>query len=103
MRQPGRSAGYSRDGPAASARDGVWSAPGTARRSALADPAQRRLGPRGGRFSRRLVLAVAPGAAGAVLVMVLPGRYADHGPYCAARGGRPNPRTRKPDVLALLG
>jgi hypothetical protein len=85
------------------ARDGVWPAPGTARRSALADPAQRRLGPRGGRFSRRLVLAVAPGAAGAVLVMVLPARYADHGPYCAARGGRPNPRTRKPHVLALLG
>jgi putative phosphoribosyl transferase len=29
------------------------------------------------------VLAVAPGAAGAVLVMVLAARYADHGPYCA--------------------
>jgi putative phosphoribosyl transferase len=52
-------------------------------RSALADPAEPRLGPGGIRFRRRLVLAVAPGAAGAVLVMVLAARYADHGPYCA--------------------
>jgi len=39
------------------------------------------------------VLAVAPCAAGAVLVMVLPAWYADHGPYCAVlirvAGSRP--------------
>ena len=29
------------------------------------------------------MLAVAPGAAGTVLVVVLPARYADHGPHCA--------------------
>ena len=70
-------------------RAGPQAIPGTARGSALADPAERRFGPGGGRFGRRLVLAVAPGATGAVLVMVLPARYADHGPYCAARGGTP--------------
>jgi len=46
--------------------------------SALADPAERRLGPFGG----RLMLAVAPGTAGAFLVMVLPARDADHDPLC---------------------
>jgi putative phosphoribosyl transferase len=52
-------------------------------RSALPDPAQRRLGPRIVAVGRWLVLTVAPGAARAVLVMVLAARYADHGPYCA--------------------
>ena len=52
-------------------------------RSALADPAERRLGLVRRRLRRRLVLAVAPGTARAVLVLVLPARYADHGPYCA--------------------
>ena len=47
--------------------------------SALPDPAERRLGLR-----RRLMLAVAPGAAGALLVVALPARNADHGLYCAA-------------------
>jgi hypothetical protein len=48
-----------------------------ARRSALADPAERRLGLRRRRL-RRLVLAVTPGAAGAVVVMPLPAWQADH-------------------------
>jgi ABC-type uncharacterized transport system permease subunit len=47
--------------------------------SALPDPAERRLGLR-----RRLMLAVAPGAAGALIVVALPARNADHGLYCAA-------------------
>jgi len=47
--------------------------------SALPDPAERRLGLR-----RRLMLAVAPGAAGALLVVALPARDADHALYCAA-------------------
>lgn len=47
---------------------------------ALTDPAERRVGPL---LDRRLVLAVAPVAAGAVLMVVLPAWYADHGPYCA--------------------
>jgi hypothetical protein len=47
--------------------------------SALPDPAERRLGLR-----RRLMLAVAPGAAGALLVVALPARDADHDLYCEA-------------------
>ncbi len=50
---------------------------------ALAEPAERRLGipiP-----FRRLVLAVAPGAARALLVVPLPARDADHGLHCAAQ------------------
>src|ERR1700683_2513924 len=47
--------------------------------SALPDPAERRLGLR-----RRLMLGVAPGAAGALLVVALPPRNADHALYCAA-------------------
>jgi hypothetical protein len=47
-------------------------------RSALADPAERRLGLRRRRLRRRLVLAVTPRAAGAVVVMPLPARKADH-------------------------
>jgi hypothetical protein len=43
--------------------------------SALPDPAEQRLG-RG--LRRRLMLAVAPGAAGALLVVALPARDADH-------------------------
>ena len=54
------------------------------RHSALAEPAERRLGPGGHRFRRRLVLAVAPRAAWAVLVVALPAWNADHAPYCAA-------------------
>jgi hypothetical protein len=57
--------------PARSALPGQHCPVSTAR-SALADPAQRRLGPRRDRFGRRLVLAVTPGAAGAVLMMALP-------------------------------
>lgn len=49
-------------------------------RSALTDPAERRLGPGGNRSRRRLMLAVTPGATRAVLVMALATRYADHGP-----------------------
>ena len=47
-----------------------------ARSSALAYPAEPGLG--GGRPGRRLVLAVAPGAARALLVLPLPARDADH-------------------------
>jgi hypothetical protein len=61
--------------------------------SPLAEPAERRLRLAGRRFRRRQVLAVAPAAAGAVLVMVLPARDADHAPIvrpgpdrCATRG-----------------
>ena len=56
--------------------------------SALADPAERRLGPlmpAGRRFGRRLMLAIAPGAAGAVLVVALPAGDANHAPYSAVR------------------
>jgi hypothetical protein len=45
---------------------------------ALADPAQRRFGRVSARVLRWQVLAVAPGAAGAVLVMPLAARNADH-------------------------
>ena len=48
---------------------------GGQRRSALADPAHRRLG-----LTGRKVLAVTPGAAGAVVVMALPAWNADHAP-----------------------
>src|SRR5689334_20583217 len=44
--------------------------------SALAEPAEHGL--LGGRSGRRLVLAVAPGAARALLVLPLPARDADH-------------------------
>ena len=59
-------------------RAALQAIPRTARRSALADPAERRFGPGGGRFGRRLVLAVAPGAAWALLVVPLPTRDANH-------------------------
>ena len=45
---------------------------------ALPDPAQRRLGRVSARVLRWQVLAVAPGAAGAVVVMPLAARNADH-------------------------
>ena len=45
------------------------------RRSALADPGHRRLG-----LTGRKVLAITPGAAGAVVVMALPPWNADHAP-----------------------
>ena len=45
------------------------------RRSALADPGHRRL-----RLTGRKVLAITPGAAGAVVVMALPAWNADHAP-----------------------
>ena len=50
--------------------------------SALPDPAERRFGPAGRRLRRGLMLAVAPGAARAVLMTALPARDADHAPYC---------------------
>src|SRR5690348_3291526 len=47
--------------------------------SALAEPAERGLPGRSlGRSGRRLVLAVTPGAAGALLMLPLPARDADH-------------------------
>jgi len=46
------------------------------RRSALADPGHRRLGPLS--LTGRKVLAITPGAAGAVVVMALPAWNADH-------------------------
>src|SRR5216684_5386307 len=53
--------------------------PAPRRASALAEPAERRLGPRIlGIPRRRLVLAVAPGAARALLVVPSPARNADH-------------------------
>ncbi len=55
-----------------------------ARASALANPAERRLGLR---HRRRLMLAVAPGAAGALLMVPLPAGNADHSLYCAAQLG----------------
>jgi hypothetical protein len=58
---------------------------GAGRVSALPDPVEQRLG-RGRR--RRLMLAVAPGPAGALLVVALPARDADHvsivRPWCGA-------------------
>jgi hypothetical protein len=59
--------------------------PRTPAASALPDPAERRLGPAGRRIRRRLMLALAPGAARAVLVMAVPARDADHALYSAAR------------------
>ena len=50
--------------------------------SALPDPAERRLG-RG--LRRGLMLAVAPGAAGALLMVALPARDADHALLCGFR------------------
>ena len=62
-----------------------WPARGTAGAvSALPDPAERPLG-RG--LRQRLMLAVAPGAAGALLVVALPARDADHALYCPAFAG----------------
>jgi hypothetical protein len=68
---------------------------------ALAEPAERRLGPEGPRIpgnprlpGRRLVLAVAPGAARALLVVALPARDADHVSHCAAPALRCIPYTR---------
>jgi hypothetical protein len=66
------------------ARQAIPGAVSARQRLALADPAERRLGVGRNRFRRRLVLAVAPGAAWAVLVMVLTARHADHGPYSGA-------------------
>ena len=50
--------------------------------SALADPAQRRLGRPG-----REVLAITPGTAGAVLMVTLPARNADHGSFLPTSTG----------------
>jgi len=61
----------------------------TCGQSALADPAERRLGAGGQRFRRRLVLAVAPRAARAVLMMVLPAWNADHAPIVRANSQLP--------------
>jgi hypothetical protein len=67
-------------------RQGVLGVPGPGRPgvSALPDPAEQGL--RRG-LRRRLMLAVAPGTAGAVLMVALPARDADHAPYCAAFSG----------------
>ena len=75
-----------RVGPASIPRVPAAYAPGhrACCRSALTDPAERRLRPGGHRSGRRLVLAVAPGATRAVLVMMLPAWNADHAPNCAA-------------------
>ena len=69
-RSPGRPGGP--DGPAQGRR-----------RSALADPGHRRLA-----LTGRKVLAVAPGAAGAVVVMTLPARNADHAPIFSLSSSR---------------
>ena len=74
-----------RAGPASIPRVPAAYAPGhrACCRSALTDPAERRLGPGGHRSGRRLVLAVAPGATRAVLVVMLPAGEADHALNCA--------------------
>jgi hypothetical protein len=78
----------------------VMASPG---RSALPDPAQRGFGFSGRRFRRRQVLAVAPGATGAVLVMTPPAGDADHAPYCAAWTGSRCLRACLPRSGAGLG
>jgi uncharacterized membrane protein YcfT len=55
---------------------------------ALPDPAQRRLDRVLARVLRGQVLAVAPGAAGAILVVPLAARNADHGLIVASSGRR---------------
>jgi hypothetical protein len=67
-----------RGGPA---RGGRADAGRARRKSALPDPVEQRLG-RG--LRRRLMLAVAPGAARALLVVALAARDADHALYCPA-------------------
>jgi len=76
-RCPGLRGAGSADGPA-----GLLSAGQPVRiqaiGSALADPGHRRLGPLG--LTGRKVLAITPGATGAVVVMALPAWNADHAP-----------------------
>ena len=69
--------------------------------SALPDPAHRHI--RRGHH-RRLVLAIAPGAARAVVVMMFPAGNADHALYCAAGRERIVPLQRaRPDARPRAG
>jgi len=76
-----RSTGGRQPWATADTSHGRTPATGNGLASALADPAETRLGRR---LRRRLVLAVAPVAAGALVVVTLPARHADHALYCAA-------------------